>query len=400
MKKRIAQILTWQAKRYLKKNKPKVVAITGSVGKTSTTQAIGTVLSQGLRVRVTLHNYNSDIGVPCSIFNQQIPSRLKNPVAWVWVLVKNEFKLLKKASFELLVLELGTDNPGEIAEFSWLKPDVAVITAVAPEHMEKFVTIEAVAKEEMAVADYSDKVLLNKDSVGHEFLQFMHNQEVYNYQLSDLDSLSFKPEELSVVGEHSLQAVCAAIAVGKQFGLSDDQLRRGVQAIQPVKGRMSKLSGVKNSVLIDDTYNSSPEAVFAALDYIKTQDSPQKIALLGNMNELGESSKDSHEEVGRYCKEIGLDLVVTLGPDANEFTAPAATDAGCLVMQTRTPYEAAEVIEREMREGALVLLKGTHNKVFAEEAVKLLLADTADLDRIVRQSPFWMKKKNDCFKEN
>ena len=104
MKKQIAGILRWQAKRFIKKNKPKIVVVAGSVGKTSTTQAIATVLKSELRIRVTLKNYNSDIGVPCSIFQKNIPSQLRNPLSWLVLFVGNESQLLRKTNLDALVL--------------------------------------------------------------------------------------------------------------------------------------------------------------------------------------------------------------------------------------------------------------------------------------------------------
>jgi len=120
--------------------------------------------------------------------------------------------------------------------------------------------------------------------------------------------------------------------------------------------------------------------------------------LLGNMNELGNYSKAAHTEVGEYCDPKQLDLVITLGPDANTYLAPAARARGCKVQTCTTPYEAGEQLQQHIKDGAVVLAKGSQNKVFAEEAVKAILADPADAEHLVRQSPAWLKKKAANFK--
>ena len=124
---------------------------------------------------------------------------------------------------------------------------------------------------------------------------------------------------------------------------------------------------------------------------------PHKIALLGNMNELGKYSKDAHEEIGKLCDPAKLNLVVTLGPDANKFLAPTAKKLGCEVQAFDDPYSAGEFIKNQLKDQTLVLAKGSQNKVFAEEAVKVLLAEPADASELVRQSKSWLKQKRRQF---
>lgn len=400
MRKYIARILRWQAKIFINKNQPKIVVITGSVGKTSTTQAIATILKQSFKVRATLKNYNSDVGVPCSVFQKKLPESLRNPFAWVWLFLQNFAEVLHKTDVDVLVLELGTDKPGEIAEFAWLKPDIAVVTAVAPEHMEFFSTLEKVAQEELSVSRYSEKTLISHEMVASEFLQFAETENLFNYSREDLSRLGLEAENLQVVGEHGLDAISAGIAVGRALGMDSDALKAGASQVKPQPGRMNLLKGIKNSTLIDDTYNSSPEAVEAALKYLYSTDAPYKVALLGNMNELGVVSEQAHSDVGKLCNPKKLDLLITLGPDANKYTAKKAELQGCKVERVDTPYKAAQIIGDNLKENSLVLLKGSQNGVFAEEAVKLLLADSSDEEKLVRQDKFWLKKKQDSFSDD
>ena len=397
MRQTIANILRWQAKKYISKNNLKIAVITGSVGKTSTTQAIATVLEMSFRVRKTLQNYNTDIGVPCSIFSKQIPSSIKNPASWTWLILNNQMQIYRKAPFEILVLELGTDNPGDIFKFSWLRPDIAVVTAVAPEHMEFFKTIDNVAKEELSVANYSDKTIINKNMVDSKYLKYVDNDQIFNYSRGDISLIGLETDELSIVGEHSIDAISAAIGVGRALGMQVSALIDGAKMIKPLKGRMNKLQGINNSILIDDTYNASPMAVTAALDYLYSVKAPQRIALLGNMNELGEYSEEAHRKLGRYCNPKKIDVIITLGPDVTNYTAIEARKKGCKVFSTNNPYEAAEIIKSVLIKDAVILFKGSQNGVYAEETTKLLLNNSEDEKYLVRQSAVWLKKKQVSF---
>ncbi|MFT4532431.1 MAG: UDP-N-acetylmuramoyl-tripeptide--D-alanyl-D-alanine ligase [Candidatus Saccharimonadales bacterium] len=402
MRKLVALTLKKQAKRMLRKHKVKVVVVTGSVGKTSTTQAVATVLSENFNVRKTLHNYNTDIGVPCSVFGRTFPVSVKNIFGWAWIIASNEVSILRRQDYNLLVLELGTDTPGEIKEFSWLNPDIAIVTAVAPEHMEYFKTIDAVAEEELSVAAFADKTIVNKSMVASKYLKFAKSDELFNYHRTDISHLGLDASDLQVVGEHSIDSVAAAIAVGRELGMNKRSLISGAKKIVAQNGRMNVLEGVDGSTLIDDTYNSSPEAVTAALDYVYESKYDQKIVLLGNMNELGESSAELHKKVGDYCRHDEIDLVVALGADSVSYTAASAKEKGCAVAIAENPYEAAGIIKRQLdrNKKSVVLLKGSQNGVFAEEATKLLLRNPDDVEFLVRQDKSWIKKKKLSFKRD
>jgi UDP-N-acetylmuramoyl-tripeptide--D-alanyl-D-alanine ligase len=160
---------------------------------------------------------------------------------------------------------------------------------------------------------------------------------------------------------------------------------------------MQILPGIKDSVVIDDTYNASPLAVKAALDVLYAAKAKQRIAILGSMNELGAYSRQAHDEVGDYCDARKLDLVVTIGHDAKRWLAPAARRQGCTVQSFMNPHEAGAYVSGKLRKGGVVLAKGSQNGVFAEEALKPLLADPTDQAKLVRQSPAWLTKKSQRF---
>jgi UDP-N-acetylmuramoyl-tripeptide--D-alanyl-D-alanine ligase len=156
---------------------------------------------------------------------------------------------------------------------------------------------------------------------------------------------------------------------------------------------MQVLTGIHHSTILDETYNAGPAAMMGALETLYAIQAPQKIALLGNMNELGKYTQEAHEEVGAYCDPAQLDIVLTLGQDANDFLAVAAETKGCKVKRCTTPYEAGEYLREAIKEGGIILVKGSQNNVYAEEAVKMLLANPEDSKLLVRQSTHWQKVK-------
>lgn len=411
-KRLIARLLGWQVRRLRRKNEIIVVGVAGSMGKTSTKIAIATVLRQGFRVRFQEGNYNDLITVPLVFFGQENPESIINPFAWLRIFINNERQLKKPYPYDVVVVELGTDGPGQLRQFgSYLTLDIAVVTAIAPEHMEFFGHLDAVAKEELSVQSYAKKLLINKDLAGEYLPTGKHVisygvDEGVDYRVIDkgketkTDRLritnrgsDFVETPYPVISNTQLYTIGSAAAVACELGLQSEAIVKGIADIKPVSGRMRQLEGIKGTTILDDTYNASPDAVKAALDALYLFSAPQRIAVLGNMNELGKHSVDSHRSVGEYCNPEFLDLVVTIGPDANEYLAAAAAEEGCRVETAKNPYEAAGMVKNHLKQGAVILAKGSQNGVFAEEAVKLLLANPDDAQHLVRQSKYWLKQK-------
>lgn len=417
-KKLVVAILGWQVRRLYKKNDFKVVAVAGSLGKTSTKLATAQILGAKYKVRYQGGNYNDIVTVPLIFFGQDTPS-LFNPFAWLTIFWHNETQLRQKYPYEVVVVEVGTDGPGQIEKYGrYLKTDISVLTAIAPEHMEFFDDLDGVAAEELQIANLSEKLIVNSDFIEPKYFRTI-KKPTSNYAiktaanirlknvsfdgfLSDFDVLEndalLLRAQHEAVAEPRLYAVAAAVAVARELGMTAGEIKAGFDNLRPVAGRMQKLAGIHGSVVIDDTYNASPPAMKAALDTLYRLDAPQKIAILGNMNELGSYSQSSHEEIGNYCDPKKLDLVITLGPDANKYLAPAAEACGCKVQQFDDPYSAGDYLKRIIKNGALILVKGSQNRVFAEEIVKLILANPKDANKLVRQSEAWLKTKNRAFK--
>lgn len=417
LKSLVVSTLAWQLKRLYKKHQFKTIAVVGSIGKTSTKLAVARLLGNTMRVRYQDGNYNDIVTVPLIFFGQVEPS-LTNPLAWLKVFIKNESEIKGMYPYDAVVVELGTDGPGQIVAFKrYIMADIAIVTALTPEHMENFNGLTAVAAEEMAIAQLAHKLLINTDLSPAEYLQEYSGaflsygiKNDATYRISDVaftgNTSSFtvlKDRNALLHGQHAsfsdpqLYSVLAAISVADLLQVKTTDITAGLDKIIPVSGRMQLLKGIKNTTIIDDSYNASPDASKAALDTIYRMPASQKIALLGNMNELGTFSEAAHIDVGNYCDPMQLQLVVTLGVDANKYLADAAEAKGCKVARAMSPQAAGQIIVEAAQEGAILLIKGSQNQVFAEEAIKQLLENSDDASKLVRQSPYWMQIKSQQF---
>ena len=413
----ILSILAWQVRRLHSKHQFKIIAVVGSIGKTSTKLAIAQMLSESKRVKFQQGNYNDIVSVPLIYFGHVLPS-LTNPFAWLKIFIKNEMQIVGSYPYDYVVVELGTDGPGQIAAFKrYIVADIGVVTAITPEHMEYFSGLSAVADEELAVASFSKRLLLNVDLCPTEltlaysgsFLSYGIHKDA-TYVMNDISynpngsTFTLSKDRVPIVqashfsySEPQLYSLTAAMAVCDLLEVSNEAIVSGLERVIPISGRMQTLAGINKATIIDDSYNASPDATIAALNTLYRMPAPQKIALLGNMNELGSFSSVAHTDIGKYCDPERLNLVVTLGEDANTYLADAAEKNGCTVIRTKSPYEAGKIIAEQLQVGALVLIKGSQNGVFAEEAIKPLLADPSDNNKLVRQSESWLNIKKSQF---
>jgi len=417
------QLESYVKKYFEKYPEIKLVVVVGSVGKTSARNAIATVLSERYRVRMTSGNLNTELGAPTAILGVTYPDPVRSPLAWLRVLLAARKRISEPADVDIIVQELGTDHPGDIASFGrYLRPDLAVVTAVTPEHMEFFGTIDAVAKEELSVSDFSAYTLINRDDVDGRFADFELNPNFSTYGSTGAAEYRFEtsdftreggytgnfivpeypeqiPASIHIVGEHSIRAVVAGAAVAARLGLDPSQIASGVQNIVPVPGRMNILKGIGDVVVIDDAYNSSPAAATAALRTLYSFDeAPQRIAVLGDMRELGDSTQAEHEGLAMVCDPGLLAWVVTVGPEMEKYLAPIARQRGCQVKCFQNAIEAAQFVRSVFEPGAVILLKGSQNTIYLEEAVKLLV-ENSEHAKLVRQSEGWKDTKEKFFSQ-
>lgn len=420
MKKYIQKKLEKYVVKYFKKHpEVKLIVVAGSVGKTSTKRAIATLLSQRYRVALQEGNHNTHMSAPLAILGIEYPDNIRSIGAWLSVFAAARKRIRAKTTADVIIQEIGTDTPGDIPHFgTYLRPDIAVVTSVTAEHMEFFSTMEAVAQEELSAANFSRLAIINRDDIEGRYASFLTNPNVttygttgaaeYRFESQDFtiekgyegsvivpDSESF-PVSIKVLGEHSLRPAMGAVAVAMQMELTPEQIAAGLAQIRAVPGRMNVLHGIDDTIIIDDSYNASPLAVSCALQALYSLQVPQRVAILGSMNELGDSSPAEHTHIGELCDPSLLSWVITIGKDAGEYIAPTAKARGCQVKQFDNAIDAGAFARSVLEPGAAVLVKGSQGDIYAEEAVKVLSL-MSEHDQLVRQSAQWMAVKDGFF---
>lgn len=432
MKKIVQNVLGFLAKQILLKYKPKVIGITGSMGKTSSKEAIFTVLSSKFEVRRNIKNYNNEIGVPLTIIGET--SGLKNVGKWIMIFWRAfELLIFKKNYPEILVLEMGADRPGDMKYLTDLAPcSVGILTTIAPVHVEYFKDIKGVIREKKIIATHlseSNTAILNHDDInvwnvredvdakvmgfGFEEGSDVRAIEVINKFNPDINrpaeevsGTSFKliyggnsvPVNIpSVLGRAHIYAALAGAAVGIHFGINLVDIAQALKDYQSPRGRMKIISGIKKTWILDDTYNASPLATLAAVSTIAELpilESARRWAVLGDMLELGGFTEKGHIDVGRRVGELGIDFLVTVGERAKDI-AKAAIDFG--IPEDRVYYfnsspEAGRFLQDKIHEGDLLLIKGSQG-MRMEHIVKELMAEPLKAGEILcRQDETWLKK--------
>jgi UDP-N-acetylmuramoyl-tripeptide--D-alanyl-D-alanine ligase len=433
LQKALERYLGRSTKRALQREHPLVVAVAGSVGKSSTKTAIGIALGAGepgTGVVSSAKNYNNELGVPLTVFQHPAPGR--SPFQWLSLLGKAALTSLGVSSLEArtFVLEMGTDRPGDLAYLVDIAPPaVSVLTAIGAEHTEFFGSIEGVAKEESTIIQALDTngiAVVNADDPEIRKLEYPANIKKISFgtaaeataRILDtrvvLDEAMPHHSGLEVrialfgtthtirlkccVGRPQAYAVAAALAVNAALD-GDDALAvsRLQEKFDGMPGRMRLIEGIKHTWLIDDSYNSSPLAALSAIRDLAAfplDEGKKRIAALGDMLELGALSEDSHIQVGRAVAEAGIDMLVACGKLAH-VVAGAAKEAGMAedaVFTFATSPEAGLFIQERMKQGDVVLIKGSQGARMEKISRELMAhPDRAEL-LLVRQTKDWMER--------
>lgn len=421
----LTKILGRQVRRLRARNPTlKVVAVAGSVGKTSTKLAIAHVLQSKFRVRYQDGNYNDPLSVPLIFFDLKAPS-VWNIFAWIIIIIRSELIVRRPYLYDFVVAELGTDKPGDMAKFkSYLLADIGVLTSIAPEHMENFGDIESVAKEELVLGELAPKIFVSANDVCDEYKSKLADTEVCTYGLKknvDYSAATQKLNEglvrpvkfdlngtelifnLPLVSKDVVKSALVAAAISLEQGVDLGGIKRALEKLPSTPGRMQKLKGIKKSWIIDDTYNSSPVAAISAFNIFSEIDSDSRILIFGSMNELGESSADLHHEVAEAIGKLDIDVVATIGHEAYRHMAKSLSKsfsshkAPTIIRSFLDPVSAGRFVRDNLQTNSLILVKGSQNGVFAEEALKVLLANKSDSKKLVRQSKSWLRTKSKQF---
>jgi UDP-N-acetylmuramoyl-tripeptide--D-alanyl-D-alanine ligase len=408
-KKIIVFIITWEAKFIISRYHPKIIAITGSVGKTSTKDAIFTVLSKFKSVRKSEKSFNSEIGLPLTILGT--PNGWDDPFIWFENILLGFSLLLRKRKYpEYLILEIGVGKPGDIKKniIPWLKPDVVVVTSFPdkPVHVEFFGSVEKIIEEKTFLVHALRKdgiLILNHDDDKvyslHQKFNFktvsfgLHDNSTYhavyptylytthndikvpdgiNFKL-EYDGNSFPVTLPNVLGMHNIGQALAAIACAHELGCDLlESIKAASEYVTP-PGRLSLIEGINNSIIIDDTYNSSPIAMHAAIGVLKEVEGKRKIAVLGDMLELGKFTEEEHRIVGEKIFGVA-DILVLVGPRA-KYIGEGAIEKG---FQRNNIYSfdssetTAKFLNGLLEKGDVVLAKGSQG-IRLEKAVEAIM---------------------------
>lgn len=427
-KKAITYILRLESELVLWKYKPKIVSITGSVGKTSTKDAVYAVIASFSYVRKSEKSYNSEIGLPLTILG--CPNGWNNPAIWIKNILKGLWLFIWPHKYpKWLVLEVGVGKPGDMKKTaSWLKSDAVIITAIGetPVHIEFFNSRKHLVEEKaqlirtlkrggLLVLNADDETVLAMKAKSKNLAVtygFKEGSDILASESSIFYSESGQPKGVTfridsggnslpvfiegVFGTNHVYAALATLALSS--GLKWNMLG-AVDALKQYSvppGRMCLLDGINESLIIDDTYNSSPfacELGLKTLGEIKSNKSGRKIAVIGDMLELGKHTEESHKNIGKIIKDNAKILVV-VGPRSQSVKA-GALESGMdqkNIFDFSNSREAGDFLRTFVSKNDLVFVKGSQG-MRMERAVEAILKNPEVKDKLlVRQEREWIEK--------
>lgn len=385
------QALTDYAGYILRKYAPKVIGVTGSNGKTTTKEAIAAILQKKYRVFKNFGSYNGRYGLPIALGDLE-------------------------ARHEVAVLEMASDSFGEVAELARLtQPQVGVVTMINQTHLSFLGSLDNIAAEKGRLIEalpFTGAAILNADDPRVAGMVPRTQARILTFGLTagadvratDLrqqrDGLHFtvhyegKPYEGStpLLGKHQIYPVLAALTTGLTFDIPLEIALTAIENLPRMPGRMNLLPGRQGTLILDDSFNASPEATRAALDTLAELPGANKVAILGDMPDLGHIETEAHQELGRYAAKK-VDRLVTKGEAAQQIAA-AARAAGLGKHATHVTFtsdDAVAAIADLLSPDTTVLVKGGTD-VRMEQVVKKLLAHPArDQAQLVRQDPGWQQ---------
>ncbi|MFA5158364.1 MAG: UDP-N-acetylmuramoyl-tripeptide--D-alanyl-D-alanine ligase [Patescibacteria group bacterium] len=403
--------------------RPEIIAVTGSYGKTSAKEAIFQVLHAefGDDIGKNWGNMNSVLGLPLAILGFR---SYYFSLGILWNVFVAQLNLFFYRLPKILVLELGIDKPGEMSELlSIIQPNIAAVTGISETHLEGLKTIEVVKKEKnllFAALGRNGVALINWDNdhsrnlfIPEGVKKFTFGTTITGTKSADVLASDIKVTDLGTTfimdlfgekiniksklyGAHSIKSLLIAAAVGYQYGISAEKIKKVIEQIEPQKGRMNLLKIENGIVIIDDSYNSNPRSAEKALWTLKDikYDSARKIAILGNMNELGSYSQEGHLRVGKTAADIA-DLLLAVGEN-RKYIAEGAEKAGLSASKIRvfeTTEDLIDKIDGILQPNDLVLVKGSQNGVRLEKLVKHLINnDKLASEILCRQEKKWQGK--------
>ena len=346
-----------------------VVGITGSVGKTSTKEVIASVLKEKYRTLKTQGNFNNELGLPLTVF------RLRD-------------------EDEIAVLEMGISDFGEMTRLAKIaKPDTCVITNIGTCHLENLGDRDGVLKAKTEIFGFlkeNGHIILNGDDdklstikeyrgIKPVFFGMSDSCEVYADEIwsRGLKGMSCRihvggdafQADIPMPGRHMVYNALAATAVGRIYGLTLEQIRHGIETLEAISGRFHMIE-TDRFLIVDDCYNANPMSMKASLDVLKDADG-RRVAILGDMGELGENEVALHEEVGVHAAECGIDVCICVGPLSSHIAAKARSSENLTVIEEPTRESLLSNLSSYVKTGDTILVKASHFMKFEEVVEKL-----------------------------
>lgn len=426
----LQKILRLMAAGVLKKYSPKIVGVTGSVGKTSAKEAIFTVLAGNFRVRRNEKNYNNEIGIPLAIIGASSGGR--SFFGWLRVFCKWAAVITLPFEYpEILILEMGADRPGDLKYLTdFMKLEIGVLTDVSASHIEFFKNLEGVAREKWTIIKSLDEkglAIINVDNPNIASLRDQAKSRLISVGFSkeaemqatdpafiysdsegvEIKGMSFKlnycgtsiPVRLNnVLARHQIYPALFAVAAGTWFGLNLVEIGTALENFSPPCGRMNLIPGIKNSFIIDDTYNASLASTGAALETLGEITAPRKIAVLGDMLELGGETEALHRKVAQKFLEIGGNLIFLVG-ERMQFAREELLKnnfSGGNIASFKDPMAAGRKLQEIIQEGDLILVKGSQGMRMEKIVEEIMAQPQKAVELLCRQNPGW---KENPFRE-
>ncbi len=426
MKKLMQLKLKYLAKMILRKYQPEIIGVTGSVGKTSTKEAIYQVLKKEKRVRQSKKNYNNEFGLPLTIIGAVSPA--KNLFAWFAIGFKVlKMLLIKDKNYpEILILEMGIDRPGDMDYLNSIaKCRVGVVTAVGLVHVQYFKNKNALQKEKAkliknvlkdgwSIINYDDEATRNMINMSRarvisygldERAMLRASDIAFNYSNQEVQGINFKihyqgssvPVHIPKAwGQGAVYAALAGAGVGLSYNMNLHDISRALQKYHSPRGRLNLIAGIKQTTLIDDTYNAEPKSMKLAIQVladIANDNKVRKLAALGDMLELGVQSEKKHREIGALLVQRKIDKLYTVGERARDI-ARGAREAGMKeenIFMFDDSFEAGKFIQKRIKKNDCLLVKGSQGIRMEKIILELMAEPMRAKELLIRQEDAWQK---------
>jgi len=399
---------------HLKKAHTQVIAVTGSMGKTSTKEAIYAILKDRFNILRNPKGFNTELGMSLAILSEN-ESGFSSIKSWFQILKRA--LLEPKPFFQKAILEMGADHPGDIKKLIRIAPpSIAVITHVAPVHLgpgqfkdindiarEKSMLIKNLPVSSVAIVNYDDPLIrametkARRVTYGTEEPAMIRATDISSTAKNLRFTVHFQDQAqefvVPLLGQFQVYLCLAATAVGLELGVTLASAAAALKSFSLPPGRMNPIDGINQSMIIDGSYNASPYTMARSLELLRELKADRKIAAIGTMNELGEMTKEAHLTVGKQAAEI-THLLIAVGPEAAHIKQ-GAMDAGMPEAQIFTfldSEEAGHFLKERIQPKDLILVKGSQNRVRMEKLVKMIMEKPEDAPKLLcRQEEAWEK---------